>query len=111
MFQLNRTLSFFFQLKFVNKDKYSCSDDDASASTSSTSSNSIPPRLSPPSRLSSPSPNYRKDDDIVDVDGDDDVDVADGDGDYGNDVAYDSEEERRGFNSLMANYELVRKEI
>lgn len=90
MFQLNRTLSF-FQHKFVNKDKYSCSDDDASASTSSTSSTSIPPRLSPPSRLSSPSPNYRKDDDVVDVDGDDDV--ADGDGGDGDDVVYDSEEE------------------
>ena len=107
MFQLNRTLSF-FQHKFVNKDKYSCSDDDA---TSSTSSTSIPPRLSPPSRLSSPSPNYRKDDDVVDVDVDGDDDVADGDGDDGDNVVYDSEEERQGFNSLMANYELVRKEI
>ena len=50
--------------------------------------------LSPPSRLSSPSPNYRKDDDVVDVDVDGDDDVADGDGDYGDDVVYDSEEER-----------------
>ena len=48
----------------------------------------------PSPRLSSPSPNYRKDGDVVD--GNDDA-------------ADDSEEERRGFDSLMANYELVRK--
>ena len=121
MLEINRALSFFFfQQKFVNKDKFSCSDDDdASASTSPSPS----PHLSPSPRLSSAPSNYRnKDDDVVDGDNevvDGEVVVDDGnDGvddsnkyEYEWDGSYDPEEERRSLGSLMTNYDIVRKKI
>ena len=111
MVELNQTLSF-FQQKFVNKDKFSCSDDDASASTSS-----FPPRHLSPSRhlspchLSSPHNDHNKDDDIVDSDvdkiigGDNGIDRNKYDK-FRNYEIYDSEEERN-LNSLMKKYDIV----
>ena len=93
----------FFKQRFVNKNKFSCSDDDLSESTTS-------PHLSSPLRLSSPYNDHNKDDDIVDgndnvIDDDDDDKKHDKFEDY---ESFDSEYER-DLNSLLENYELVSK--
>ena len=90
----------------MDKDKFSCSDDDSSASV----------RSSPPPRLSSPSLLHRSPllYDNYDIGSDDDGNGDEGDGDEGEGSKsrsyepYNSEEER-DINSLIANYDIVRK--
>ena len=94
MLELNQILSFY--KKFVDKDKFSCSDDDVSTFTPSSRfppSHLPPPHLLPPHRLSSPSPNDHNKDDYIN-NGDDNVGGADNDkGVDKNYKSYDLEEE------------------
>src|SRR5581483_7691197 len=93
----------FFKQRFVNKNKFSCSDDDLSESTTSS-------YLSSSLCLSSPHNDHNKDDNIVD--GDDNVVDDDDDNKKHNKFedyeSFDSEYER-DLNSLLENYELVSK--
>ena len=94
MLELNRIL--FFQQKFVNKNKFLCSDNNLSESTS--------PRLS----FSSPNDHNKDDngndnvDNVVDAGGDEDIDKV---VDY---ESFNSEDEWE-LNSLIENYRVVRK--